>query len=228
MISVLSKRLSRVASFIDKGDKIIDVGCDHAYLDIDLIRQNKCKSAIASDVNENALHIAKKNIQKEHLEDVIPTILTDGIIGVDPSLYDTIVISGMGTSTILHILSEPLVHVSKIILQSNNDYPLLRKKMNEKGFYLEKEDIVLDRGKFYITMLFSKDGKKSSKNEILFGKHPIQNEAYIRYIYQSLDDIKEKLPKKKKLLHWKLARYQKKFTKYIAKQRKRGYSKKKC
>ena len=59
----LSKRLSIVASLIDS-KRIIDVGCDHALLDIYLAQENKDIKIIVSDINENALNNAKENIKK--------------------------------------------------------------------------------------------------------------------------------------------------------------------
>jgi tRNA (adenine22-N1)-methyltransferase len=62
----LSKRLEAVATLVDIGANVIDVGCDHAYLDIYLTlnNDNKC---IATDINENALAMAKTNIKKYKL-----------------------------------------------------------------------------------------------------------------------------------------------------------------
>ena len=58
---ILSKRLSMVATLVDIGANVIDVGCDHALLDIYLTQNNNNK-CLATDVNKNALNIAKDNI----------------------------------------------------------------------------------------------------------------------------------------------------------------------
>ena len=59
----LSKRLNAVATLVDIGVRVIDVGCDHAYLDI-FLTQNNDNNCIATDINENALNGAKYNIKK--------------------------------------------------------------------------------------------------------------------------------------------------------------------
>ena len=61
----LSKRLASIASNIDKEDKVVDIGCDHGYLSIYLKAVNGNKVVIATDINENALNMAKKNINKK-------------------------------------------------------------------------------------------------------------------------------------------------------------------
>ena len=67
----LSKRLSIVASLIESNN-IIDVGCDHALLDIYLAQINKDRKIIVSDINENALKNAKDNIKKYKLSNQNP------------------------------------------------------------------------------------------------------------------------------------------------------------
>ena len=60
----LSTRLATIASLIPLNSNIIDVGCDHALLDIYLYQNKMAKKIIASDINENALSNAKTNIKK--------------------------------------------------------------------------------------------------------------------------------------------------------------------
>ena len=116
---MLSKRLQAVAKFIDKKDNLIDVGCDHGYLGIYLKTNNLVNTILLTDVNKNALSNAISNIKNFNLN--IPTILTNGLEDVATNQYDTISISGMGTSTIKKILNPTkLSTISKIIIQSKS------------------------------------------------------------------------------------------------------------
>ena len=45
MINMVSNRLKSLAKFVNINDKVIDVGCDHALLDIYLIKNNVTLSA---------------------------------------------------------------------------------------------------------------------------------------------------------------------------------------
>ena len=120
----LSSRLNRIADYIDDGDQIVDVGCDHGLLDIYLVQRRKNIKIIASDVNVNALNNAKKNIAKYNLNDCITTVLSDGLDNINMTGINTVVISGMGSHTIAGILYKnirKLKKVNKLILQSNND-----------------------------------------------------------------------------------------------------------
>src|SRR5574344_905124 len=154
---MISKRLLSITKFINKKDKIVDVGCDHGLLSIYLYENELCSNVIASDVNKNALQNAINNIKNKKYD--IETVLSDGIKKIDMSKVDTIVISGMGTSTIINILSDQdkLVNEKKIILQSNNEHTKLREYLNNIGYYLKDEDVVYDSNKYYVKMSFIKD-----------------------------------------------------------------------
>lgn len=194
---MISKRLLSITKFINKKDKIVDVGCDHGLLSIYLYENELCSNVIASDVNKNALQNAINNIKNKKYD--IETVLSDGIKKIDMSKVDTIVISGMGTSTIINILSDQdkLVNVKKIILQSNNEHTKLREYLNNIGYYLKDEDVVYDSNKYYVTMSFIKDNQKNNKKEIKYGIAKKKNKLYYDYLITSYYKILNKIPKKR-------------------------------
>ena len=108
---MLSIRLESLARHINFNDHIIDIGCDHALLDVYLVKNNVVKKMIVSDIHENALNTGKDNIQKNNLSDRIEARLGNGLsVLTDDDKIDTILISGMGTSTILKILDNPYLN----------------------------------------------------------------------------------------------------------------------
>ena len=163
----LSNRLKAVATLVDIGVKVIDVGCDHAYLDIYLTlnNDNKC---LATDINKNALNIAKDNIKKYGLEDKIKTKLTDGLTNIKISDSDNIVISGMGTHTILDILKGSKLS-NTLIISSNNDIEMLRDEVIKLGYIIDSEIFLIDKNKPYIIIKFIKGIKKYNKIDIKYG-----------------------------------------------------------
>ena len=192
----ISKRLLSLADFISKEDELVDVGCDHGLLSIYLIENKLCKRVIASDINQNALNNAIENIKKKNLN--IETILSDGIDNIDITNINTLIISGMGTSTILHILKDnsKLNSINKIIIQSNNEHEVLRKEMNNKNYYLKEEKILKDKNKWYITMYFIKSNKKNTKNEIEYGY--LNNQEYIKFLLNKYNELLKIIPKDNK------------------------------
>ena len=165
----ISKRLKAIVDFIDVNDSLVDVGCDHGLLSIYLKEHNLAKRIIASDVNQKALNSAINNIKKFKVN--VETVLSDGLEDVNLEGIDTLVISGMGTHTILHILSNPqkLLGIKKIVIQSNNDHELLRKSLNNMGYFLENESYTFDKNKWYITCKFIQSVRKNTWAEIKYG-----------------------------------------------------------
>jgi tRNA (adenine22-N1)-methyltransferase len=178
-----SLRLQTLASFIEINDKVADIGCDHAYLAIYLAKNNICAKVIAADINSHALDNAKNNIKKNNLEDKIPTCLSDGLENIDDSSLDTLIISGMGTSTILHIVdTSSNLNIKKLVLQSNNNLYELRTILRKKGFYLQKEKVIFEGKHYYVIGVYTKTYQKLNVRERLFGKY---DSLYIDY-YTSL------------------------------------------
>jgi len=190
-----SQRILAIASLIDKNDSIIDVGCDHAYLDIYLIKNKLCIKALASDIAEGALKQAKNNIKKYNLGNKIQTILSNGLDNIDVVNYNTIVISGMGTKTILDILSNSKVeNIDKFIIQSNNNLEDLRMAMNKRGYKIKEEIIVLENNKYY-TIIEYVHGKEKLSNIIKkIGIYNNDNLQYYDYLYKKNEELLKKIP----------------------------------
>lgn len=188
----ISKRLKAITSYVAKDDKVVDVGCDHGLLSIYLIENNLVSKVIASDVNENALKNAISNIEKRNLH--IKTVLSDGIEKINLKDINTLIISGMGTSTILHILhdNKKLKKINKLIIQANNDHYILRENLNEKGYYLKEESYTYDKNKWYVTSLFVKSDNKNTIDVLKYGF--LNNEEYNDYLLKKNYEILKKIP----------------------------------
>ena len=59
----LSKRLHMVASMVEKGSIPADVGCDHGYVAVYLIREGVCPRVFAMDVNVGPLERAREHVE---------------------------------------------------------------------------------------------------------------------------------------------------------------------
>lgn len=204
----LSKRLASIASNIDKEDKVVDIGCDHGYLSIYLKTVNGNKVVIATDINENALNMAKKNINKNSI--LIETRLGNGLDVIKHNEVDTIIISGMGGNTILNILKKnKLKYIKKIVIQSNTDIPLIRKYINKLGYTIKNEQLIIDKNIYYIIITFTKGRHKYTKKELYFGpillkeNNDLFNEKKAIEL-NKLEEILKKIPSKKIITKYKL------------------------
>ena len=111
-------RLKCISSYISDNEKVLDVGCDQALLSKLLARRGVY--SIASDIKANIIINAKKNLTDLEKKYITFT-LSDGVPeGVNQTI--TLVLSGMGTYTILDILKNSKVFFNKIITISNNNH----------------------------------------------------------------------------------------------------------
>ena len=148
-LPTLSNRLQTCCSFVHKGDRVADVGCDHGYLGIYLLLDNIASSVIASDVNQGPLDSAVNNAKQYGVSDNISFHLSNGVQNI-PKDFDVMVCAGMGADTMISILDSATWLQDKryrLILQCQSRRPELRKYLYEHGFCIISETLAED-GKF--------------------------------------------------------------------------------
>ena len=180
----LSDRLLACCSFIRPGDRVADIGCDHGYLGIHLLKNGTARSVIAADVNEGPLQSAMRNAVKFGVRNQMTFYLSDGVRNI-PRDFDCLVCAGMGADTIMSILSAaPWLADSRyrIILQCQSKRPELRQWLYDSGFRINRETLAKD-GKFIYTVM-----------DVVYdpGEGPTPAETYISP--QLLDDSHPLLP----------------------------------
>ncbi len=151
----LSRRLKAVADTVTAENRVADVGCDHAYISIYLIKNNIATHVIAMDVNKGPLERAKDNIEYYGCSRHIHTRLSDGLRKLEPGKADTILIAGMGGALMIKILEEGMEAVLKsteLILQPQSEIFLVRRFLHRIGFYIVKEQMVKEDGKYYVIL----------------------------------------------------------------------------
>ena len=176
---MISNRLKAIASLVDT-KSIIDVGCDHALLDIYLTNKGiKCRG---TDISSNCIKLAKENLKKNNLEDKIDLYVTDGLKNINVLKTDTIIVAGMGTNTILDIIKDVS---NPLILLSNNDIFKLRKEVIKLGYYIDNEISIKDGKYYYVIIKFKKGFKKYKYSDYIVGPILKEKEYYI-YLYNKL------------------------------------------
>ena len=145
----LSTRLLACAGFVNKGDRVADIGCDHGYLSIHLLTSGIAASCIASDVAEGPLQSAMRNARKYGVQENIAFYLSDGVRNI-PRDFDSLVCAGMGGDTMIHILESATWLQDgryRLILQCQSKRPELRKWLYDHGFAVRRETLAKD-GRF--------------------------------------------------------------------------------
>lgn len=150
----ISRRLEAACRFVNPDDRVADIGCDHGYLGIYLLKNNIASFVYASDINEGPLNAAVFNSEKFGVRDRMQFFLSDGAKKV-PRDFDTMVCCGMGGDTMISILeASPWLRNSKyrLILQCQSKRPELRRYLSENGWFIRDESVLKD-GKFLYTVM---------------------------------------------------------------------------
>ena len=182
----INSRLKKIGDLVEANSFCLDVGCDHALLDIYLIKKNKDIKTIASDIAEGPLEQAKNNIKRERLENEIIVKQGPGISTYEKGV-DTVIISGMGGKTIINILNNDkkiLKNIKTLILSPNNYQIDVKKYITKNGFYIENEEFVRDNHFIYQIIILKQGKRKYTKKDYFFGpkflekKGPLFKEYY--------------------------------------------------
>lgn len=208
----LSARLCKLCEMTPACDSLVDVGCDHGYVSMELVRSGRVRRVLAVDVNEGPLERARENIGRAGLSGVIETRLSNGLHNIEAGRsFDTILIAGMGGRLMRDILTEGsriVREASFLVLQPQSEIFLVREFLGNNGFSLQSEACIRDREKYYFILVCARDaGCKREEEEffleysrfLLAKKCPVYREYLIksketveRYLKQA-GDRSEKL-----------------------------------
>lgn len=203
----ISNRLKKIASMTEKCHCIADIGTDHGYLPIYMIKNKICDKAIASDINKGPINKARLNISINKMDNIIDCRLGSGLSTIKPFECNGIIIAGMGGNLIRDIIAEGENIVSAAdfaVLQPVQNPEVLREFIYKKGYTILDEELCIDENIFYeiIKIKWNKTLKKEKIDPIYYEisktlmdkKHPLM-EQYIDYkinkYKQIFDHIKE-------------------------------------
>lgn len=174
----IDKRLLCCAKFVRHGSIAADIGSDHAYLPIFLVKQGICPGAIASDINEGPVNRAKINIAVSGLSSKITVLRADGLDEAANLSPDDIIIAGMGGELIRDIIDASEYVKNKdvrLILQPMTMPEVLREYLAKHGFNIIAESVCVAADKCYQIICTHFDGKvrEFDPNTLLLGEKNI-------------------------------------------------------
>ncbi|MDW0108967.1 tRNA (adenine(22)-N(1))-methyltransferase [Sporosarcina aquimarina] len=174
----LSERLKLVASFVEQGTVLADIGSDHAYLPCWLIQNGLISRAIAGEVVKGPFESAKRNVQSEGLGKQITVRMANGLRAIEQNdSVETVTIAGMGGSLIASILdndSERLASVKRIIVQPNIHSMAIRQWAVDNSWKIVNEAIVKEDRKIYEVLVLEPGKGTYSSEEMLMGPYLIK------------------------------------------------------
>ncbi len=207
----LSKRMEAVVNMV-REHRVVDIGCDHAFVSIYLMKSGMCHNVIAMDVKKGPIHIAEDNVKAYGLQDKISVRLSDGFQSLEQGEADCAIIAGMGGNLMIDILKAGKIHTDggiKLVLQPQSDIERVRAYLVEIGYHIQGEDMLVEDGKFYTIIraipkedYFAREHKeikcvdKCNAHELSFGPCLLKNRHPVLYQF-----LEKQLDKNVSIIH---------------------------
>lgn len=200
---MLSNRLKNVVSEVNKGNLIADIGTDHGYVPIYLVKNSIAQKAIAADISKGSCDKAQTNITLYGLNDKIDVRCGNGLeIIKDTEIVDTIIISGMGgllTIDVLESNKKAVNNAKQLILQPQRDIEKVRAYLHNINYKIINEEMLIEAGKYY-TIINAIKGidEEYSEIEYYFGKFLLNKKSailkqFIDHEYKKINIVLENI-----------------------------------
>jgi tRNA (adenine22-N1)-methyltransferase len=167
----LTDRLLKIASLVDEGKKLADIGTDHGYIPVYLLNNNKIDYAILADVNKGPLENARKEVRHNKLENKVDLRLGSGLEVLNQNEVDEVIIAGMGgilISELLEAKKSVSQTVDKLILQPMQAQSELRKYLYNNGYEILDEVLVKEDFRIYEIIVAKYTGKNTEVSDNIY------------------------------------------------------------
>ncbi len=195
---MLSSRLQTIASMINSGSIVADIGTDHALLPIYLVQNSISPKVYAVDNKKGPLERAKQAVSLADLEQSVIPMLSSGLKDISHDV-NVVVIAGMGVETATEILlsAKSCWHqFDQIVLQLNGDQYQLRQFLMSNQFEILDEQTALDQYiSFILSVVHVSHPVSYSQQQLMFGPILLQRKDELLMKF-----IGEQLAKKEQLL----------------------------
>jgi tRNA (adenine22-N1)-methyltransferase len=178
----LSMRLERVAAQVPAGARLADIGSDHGYLPVALMRRGAIAAAVAGEVALTPYHAAERTVRDNGLEQRITVRLANGLAAIEPGDGITAIsVCGMGGETIRDILDSGKARLSgqaRLILQPNGGEQPLRQWLMENGYQILHEELLRENRFDYEIIVAERTGPVIyTAEELYFGPLQMQTRS---------------------------------------------------
>jgi len=173
-------RLERVAAQVPAGARLADIGSDHGYLPVALMRRGVISAGVAGERALTPFNAAVRTVRDNGLEQRITVRLADGLAAIEPGDGITAIsLCGMGGETIRDILDSGKARLSgqeRLVLQPNGGEQPLRQWLMENAYRILYEEVLRENRFDYEIIVAEHSGPVVyNAEELYFG--PLQLQA---------------------------------------------------
>ena len=173
----LSKRIYALAAQIDQGESVSDIGTDHGYVPMLLMREGKSPRVIMSDISEGSLARAIRTFSLCGIDvDPADFRVGDGLETIEAGETDAVIIGGLGGHTIAGILdadTDKSRSFKKLVLQPRKHSGTLRHYLYTHGWDTERE-VLAPEGKFECEIIVAVPSEDTEKREAPYPEDDIR------------------------------------------------------
>lgn len=154
-MAVLLNRLTAVADMLIKDKPVADIGADHAWLSIYLIKNELVPRVIIGELGDGPFGRAFKAVLESNLQDRIELRQGNGLQVLKAGEVASVALAGMGGDTILDILSHDWAKAGsfeRFVFQPMTKSGVLRRALASQGWKVIEENVLQENGRFFIVI----------------------------------------------------------------------------
>lgn len=209
----MTDRLEKIFSALPSCNVFADIGCDHGYMALAMIKSQKAKKVIVADISEKCLFKAQTLLSDYIKRGIAKSVVADGFCGLPEC--DLALIAGMGGEEICSILKKASSLPNSLALQPMKNTDKVRKLATVLGYKIERDYMFKSASKFYDFILLTKGKDSLTEQEIEFGRDNLKGDnldfkefisikiqkinSYLTAKNLSLEDRQKMLKNKEKL-----------------------------
>ena len=179
--------MKQLVAMVDPCKTVADIGCDHGYVAIMLVKQGLADKVIAMDIKQGPLSRAVANVREQEVTGQVECRLSDGLEQLKPGEADTLILAGMGGHLMIELLERGKKNrrnTETLILQPQSHIPEVRRYLHKDGYRICREEMLLEDGKYY-TIIKGVPGREVYEGELpyRYGSDLLNRQSEVLYRY---------------------------------------------
>lgn len=154
-MTVMINRLKAVADMLIKNEPAADIGADHAWLSIYLIKNKLAPKVIIGELGDGPLSRAAQAVEQSGLQGRIELRQGDGLQVLKAGEVASVALAGMGGDTLVEILAydwDKTRSFKRLVFQPMTRSGVLRRALAAQGWRIIDERVLQENGRFFVVI----------------------------------------------------------------------------
>ena len=164
----MNGRVSKIVSEIPRVKTFADIGCDHGYASLYMLKSNKCEKVVFSDISEKCLDKARSLLSDFIAEKRAEGVVSDGFNNLPE--VDLALIAGMGGEEIVKIFNNAKSLPDGLVIQPMKNPEKVREYLVNNGYKIIKDYTFKSQRKYYDLIVAERGEDSYSPEELEFGR----------------------------------------------------------